>query len=420
MGRLTLNMLLSFAQFEREVTAERIRDKIAASKRKGLWMGGNVPFGYQADGRTLKINDAEADTIKALYNLYVELGSVREVKEETSLRGLRTRVRQRSDGRVTGGTPFGRGHLYHILSNPIYAGRIRHKREVFEGRHPAIIEPEIWEHVQDRLSNEASRSRGSTKGASTSLLAGKMFDETGDRLTPSHTKKNGRRLRYYISQRLVTGTRAEHLDAWRLPAEQLEALLAKVISGELAQPDLVMRLIKDVVATEIPSIVERLSSQSNPLASIALIERIDLEQGKLTARLNADRIAARIDTSSSRINEEALHFTSTFQTRRRGVELKLQLGNEPSNPDRVLVQNILVAQRWLGMIIDGTTFTEIAEAEGTSKRRVQDLVDLAMLEPSVIDQIARGDQPSGLTTDYLIRSGVPALWTDQQERFALL
>lgn len=176
MGRLTLNMLLSFAQFEREVTAERIRDKIAASKRKGLWMGGNVPFGYQADERTLKVDDVEAVTIKALYNLYVELGSVREVKEEASLRGLRTRVRQRTDGWVTGGTPFGLGHLYHILSNTIYAGRIRHKREVFEGKHPAIIEPELWEQVQTRLVTEASRSRGSTKGASTSRLAGKMFD----------------------------------------------------------------------------------------------------------------------------------------------------------------------------------------------------------------------------------------------------
>lgn len=193
-----------------------------------------------------------------------------------------------------------------------------------------------------------------------------------------------------------------------------------MISKELGRPDFAIRLIKDVGATEIPSIVGRLSKPSSPEASIALIDRIDLEQGRPRIQLDANRIAARIDTSSSRINPEALHFTSNFQTRRRCMELKLQLGTEPSDPDRVLMQNILLAQRWLGMILDGTTFTEIAAAEGTSKRRVQDLVDLAMLEPSLIDQIAQGDQPSGLTTDYLIRSGVPALWIGQQERFALL
>ncbi len=136
-------------------------------------------------------------------------------------------------------------------------------------------------------------------------------------------------------------------------------------------------------------------------------------------RLNADRIADRLDIAEMRIIPDALHFISDFQTRRRGVELKLQLGTEPSSPDRVLIQNIMLAQRWLGMIIDGKTFSQIATAEVTSKRRVQDVVDLAMLEPNLIDQIARGEQPCGLTTDYLIKSGVPALWADQQERFAL-
>lgn len=219
---------------------------------------------------------------------------------------------------------------------------------------------------------------------------------------------------------MVTGTREEHRDAWRLPAEQFEALLVKVVSKELNQSDITARLIKDVMATEIPSIIERLSKLSTPEASITLINRVDLEQGQLRIYLDADRIADRLEIAAMRIIPAALHFPSNFQTRRRGAELKLQLGTEPTNPDRVLVQNILLALRWLGMILDGITFTEIAEAEGTSKRRVQDVVDLAMLEPVLIDQIARGEQPSGLTTDYLIKSGVPALWADQQVRFALL
>ncbi len=184
MGRLTLNVLLSFAQFEREVTAERIRDKIAASKRKGLWMGGNVPLGYEADGRTLKIEPDEAKTIRALYDLYLEHGLIPVVKDRAEDLGLRSRERVRGAERVSGGKPFDRGHIHHILSNPIYAGRIRHKGQVYEGQHPAIIDPVAWDQVQQMLKDGAAKSRGTTRKATQSLLAGKLFDETGDRLTP--------------------------------------------------------------------------------------------------------------------------------------------------------------------------------------------------------------------------------------------
>ncbi|WP_170763693.1 recombinase family protein [Ruegeria lacuscaerulensis] len=194
--RVTLNVLLSFAQFEREVTAERIRDKIAASKRKGLWMGGNVPLGYQADGRTLKIDEEESATIRALYELYLEHQTILDVREGAEALGLRSRRRQRPGGRVTGGKFFDRGHIHHLLSNPIYAGRIRHKGQVFEGQHPAIIDPEVWSHVQQLLTDGAARERGVKQKAKQSVLAGKLFDETGDRLTPSHSRKNGKRLRY--------------------------------------------------------------------------------------------------------------------------------------------------------------------------------------------------------------------------------
>lgn len=148
MGRLTLNMLLSFAQFEREETAERIRDKIAASKRKGLWMGGSVPLGYDPNGRTLAINAAEAQTIRTLFDLYEELGTVRQVKEAADRMKLHTRARTSSTGQTTGGGPFDLGHIHHILTNPIYAGKIRHRRDVYEGQHMAIIDPERWDRIQ--------------------------------------------------------------------------------------------------------------------------------------------------------------------------------------------------------------------------------------------------------------------------------
>lgn len=213
MGRLTLNMLLSFAQFEREVTAERIRDKIAASKKKGLWMGGNVPLGYYPNGRTLTINTREAETVRAIYRLYQLHSSILKVVTKARHLKLQSKHRTTPSGKVKGGKPIDRGHIYHILTNPIYAGRIRHKKEVFDGQHPAIIDPEDWDEIQQRLSNRSGRKRGVKVAAHPSPLAGKLFDETGDRLTPSHSAKNGKRLRYYISRRLVIGKSKEHPDA---------------------------------------------------------------------------------------------------------------------------------------------------------------------------------------------------------------
>ena len=187
-------MLLSFAQFEREVTAERIRDKVAASKRKGLWMGGRVPLGYEKDERTLRINEAEAETVRTLYTLYRKHGTLRQVKAEADRLRLRTKQHFAADGTRTGGLPFRRGHLHCLLTNPLYAGRIRHQRRVYEGQHPSIIAPELWDAVQTQLQAGAAKPRRrTTKGrAAPSPLAGKLFDETGDRLTPSHTKKKKR------------------------------------------------------------------------------------------------------------------------------------------------------------------------------------------------------------------------------------
>ena len=420
MGRLTLNVLLSFAQFEREVTAERIRDKIAASKRKGLWMGGNVPLGYQADGRTLKFHEDEAATITTLYDLYLDLGIIREVKERAEDLGLRSRRRVRGAGRVSGGKPFDRGHIHHILSNTIYAGRIRHKGQVFEGQHPAIIEPALWEQVQKRLAGEAQKARGTSRKAKQSLLAGKLFDETGDRLTPSHSRKNGKRLRYYISHRLVKDRSQKHPDAWRLPAEQLEGLIADLLRDHLHRHDCTARLIRDLSASEVSAKSERLHAIGQPKHCLGLVERADLIPGTLTVRLNQGELARALDCDAGRINTDELVLTSPFRMRRRGVELKLHLGDAPPEIDRTLVQNIVKAQRWMAMIIEGKPFSEIAQAEGTSKRRVQDVVDLALLAPDVLDAISIGQQPDGLTSDYLIKSGVPASWAEQREQFANL
>ena len=195
MGRLTLNMLLSFAQFEREVTGERIRDKIAASKKKGMWMGGVVPLGYDVIERKLIVNGTEAETVRALFQLYVQYANVRLVKERADLHGLRTKRRKPNDGRRQGGEPFTRGHIYKLLSNPIYVGEIAHKGERHAGEHKAIIDRKTWDAVQEQLGRNAVDRHLNANAKAPSLLAGLLFDEDGNRMAPSHASKAGRRYR---------------------------------------------------------------------------------------------------------------------------------------------------------------------------------------------------------------------------------
>src|SRR5436189_221582 len=205
MGRLTLNVLLSFAQFEREVTGERIRDKIAASKKKGMWMGGNVPLGYDADERALVINPAEAETVRRIFALYRELRCVRRVKEEADRLGLRTKSRTAANGTKRGGKPFSRGHLYTLLSNPIYIGEIAHKGQLYPGQHPALINADTWAAVRDQLAANARDHRRKAHATEPSLLAGLLTDAQGERLTPSHAVKKGRRYRYSAPTALIPG-----------------------------------------------------------------------------------------------------------------------------------------------------------------------------------------------------------------------
>src|SRR5215470_8463533 len=179
MGRLTLNVLLSFAQFEREVTGERIRDKIAASKKKGLWMGGSPPLGYRASDRALVIDPAEAETVRRIFALYREHGCVRRVKDTADRLGLRTKRRTTANGAECGGAPFSRGHLYRILSNPIYTGRIAHKGQLYTGQQPALIDDETWTAVRDRLAAGAGAHRRRPKATEPSLLAGLLVDPQG-------------------------------------------------------------------------------------------------------------------------------------------------------------------------------------------------------------------------------------------------
>ena len=232
MGRLTLNVLLSFAQFEREVTGERIRDKIAASKKKGLWMGGQPALGYDVKDRKLVVNEAEAETVRMIFRRYLELGSVRELKASLDAEGVVSKRRTAADGSAYGGQAFSRGALYQMLQNRVYRGEIVHKGAAYPGEHPAIVDEDLWLRVQQKL--EANGVERQTRRAATGqahLLAGILFDAGGEPMTPTHAIKKGLRYRYYVSRRLITGVRAErerdHEVGQRLPATPLERLIVE-------------------------------------------------------------------------------------------------------------------------------------------------------------------------------------------------
>src|SRR3954462_3353951 len=218
MGRLTLNVLLSFAQFEREVAGERIRDKIAASKKKGWWMGGMPSLGYRVEDRKLIVIPAEAETVREIFGRYVALGSVRLLQQELEARGITSKSWTSSTGRHWGGKPIARGALYLLLQNRIYRGEIVHKEQHYPGEHQAIVDPELWELAQAKLAaNAVERSTGE-RAKNPSLLTGLLFDGDGNRMTPTHAVKNGRRYRYYVSHPLVPGTRATSPNGMRVPA----------------------------------------------------------------------------------------------------------------------------------------------------------------------------------------------------------
>ena len=412
MGRLTLNVLLSFAQFEREVTAERIRDKTAASKRRGLWMGGNVPLGYDPDGRTLRINPDEAETIRKIYDLYEHLRAMNPVRAEAERLGLRSKLRSAADGSTKGGVAMSRGQLHHILSNPIYAGRIRHKGKVFEGLHLPIIDPERWDQLQGRLSANAVKKRQSKQHRDPSPLAGKIVDEAGERLTPSHTKKGAKRYRYYISQKLVTGvTRADEKQrTWRVPAQALESAIASAVQKRIA------RLSDSINDQRFPGTETPVPDANHALV---VVQRVRIAPGNLTVDLTASQLQKLIGAELD-CDPDDLTIDLPFAERRRGVEMKLVVSNDAVEVDQKLLNNVALASDWYERLRKGESYEGIAAQAGTSKRRVQQIIDLALLAPDIVRDITNGTQPIGLTSDWCLRHDLPADWQAQRQRIATL
>ena len=340
MGRLTLNVLLSFAQFEREVTAERIRDKLAQSKAKGLWMGGYIPLGYTPNGRTLDIVPDEAQTVRRIFNLYDELGCLRLVERAAVEEGLRTKTREANDPKMRGGKSFSRGRIQNLLRNPLYIGKIRHKDIIHEGQHSGIVDDEVFKRAQEKLdaaSRRADKRRAGNPGKIVSPLAGKVFDDQGRRLTPSHTSRGSRRFRYYVSRDLIRKSGNTNVDGLRLPAKTLEDAVAASLSKYLSECQGELSAGQNTSVTEISKRTNTLEAlaKSDQETRLATIQKVVIEPGKLT--ITAELVRSDGD---ARADEELVTFVAPFTHRRRGVETKLILSDQAPTPDANLQKHL--------------------------------------------------------------------------------
>jgi DNA invertase Pin-like site-specific DNA recombinase len=431
MGRLTLNVLLSFAQFEREVTGERIRDKIAASKKKGMWMGGNAPLGYDAREGALVISAVEAETVRRIFALYREFGSVRRVKEEADRLGLQTKRRVTANGTERGGKPFARGHLYRLLSNPIYAGQITHKGQLFPGQHPALIDDETRTAVRDQLAANAGDHRHKVKSAEPSLLAGLLVDARGNRLTPSHAVKKGRRYRYYVSASLITETGTDRVQGWRLAAREIEEAVITILVEALSSPARLLdrfgtsgmsggqtRKMQARAARLVAALIG--SPEQRSPAIRELVDKIVVDEQTIIIRVRHGPLLDRPTSSAlDAPNDGAIELTAAVSIKRRGVGTRLVLldaqHNLPARCDPAMVKAIARGRAWFEELAGGRarSLQELAKRDGISRRYIRRLVGLAFLSPQVVEAILQGRQPVELTATRLTELDLPLGWAEQ-------
>jgi hypothetical protein len=423
MGRLTLNVLLSFAQFEREVTAERIRDKIAASKKKGLWMGGVVSLGYDVVDRKLIVNSGEAETVRTLFHLYQTLGTVRAVKEDADRLGLRTKARKPNNGSRAGGVPFTIGHLHKLLTNRIYIGEIAHKDQSYPGEHEPIVDHAVWDAVQ-------SRARG-TNEKCPGLLTGLLYDADGGRISPHHSSKQGRRYRYYIARDPDART------GWRLPAKAIETAVLDGVAGFVSDPHRLIDALGPAAtpAQEIEAICARARQLRKDLQAagpadqramlLDLVGRIEVTQHRIRIVVRMSLLRHRLgisepDQPAADPGAPTMNLDLPVTFKRRGVETKLIIaGAEATSaaPDRALIAAVTSANRWFAELKTGAAHSiqDLAARHKVDKGDISRILPLAFLAPDIVAAILDGRQPVELTAYRLKRlRELPRLWSEQR------
>ncbi len=397
MGRLTLNVLLPFAQFEREVTGERIRDKIAASKQKGMWMGGPVPLGYRLEDRKLVIEPSEAETVRMIFDRYVELRSMQKLVEDLVAKGVRTKQRTYKSGKVVGGIPFGKGMLGNFLKNPLYTGRVKHNDQIYDGEHEAIIPVELFEQVQQIFKENGQEWRLGRKAKNPSLLTSLLTDPDGRPMTPEHSAKGSRRYRYYVTRykpHEKTGT------PWRVPAGELDRAAIRLFGQWLRSAS--NDGADDIVARN--ALADRLGSQTILEQRQALLD--------LDMRFELGAEALRILDKGGKIE---LSLPARIVT--HGPERRLAIppdGSDASSPpDPALMRLIAQAMAAQQMVLKGSEDPSVA---GYSKRYLWQLLRISWLAPDIISAIVEGRHPAGLTGRRLLRAAqLPLKWSEQRE-----
>jgi DNA invertase Pin-like site-specific DNA recombinase len=436
MGRLTLNMLLSFAQFEREIAGERIRDKIAASKAKGMWMGGNVPLGYDVKDRKLVVNEADAATVRMIFKRYAELGSVSLLKAELDARGVVSKRREGAQGKLSGGKPFSRGNLYLMLQNRLYRGEISHKDKIHPGQHEAIIDDALWQTVQDILSTKrVDRSLG-VGAEEPSLLAGLIFDTGGGRLSPTHAVKKGKRYRYYISAALIAGKRDDQPKGRRIPAGDIEGLvldrLRALFASEAEVIEAVVPLGLDAPAQraligrskELAERWTRLTSFERRELVHELITQVDVDDHEILLHLDraaVPTVALQRGFPPANPASAAPPFVLSIlaSLRRAGKGVRLVIGDGAANAvDSGLASLLARAMATQAMLFCGHDNSVEAMAARLGARRdyLAVLLRLSYLSPDIVRAILAGEHPLELTPTRLIAlsRALPHDWREQK------
>jgi site-specific DNA recombinase len=408
MGRLTLNVLLSFAQFERELIGERVRDKIAASKRRGLWVGGPVPLGYAAVNKKIMVVPAEAKAVRTIFARYLALGSIRTLADELDRQGIHSKRRRLSNGRSVGGKRFGVGALAHLLKNPFYIGEVVYRGEVHRGQHEPILESALFEAVQAKLAAQVTARRCRLRG-SPAMLTGRLFDAGGNRMSPTHTNRDGARYRYYVSQAVLQGKPPSAGLVGRVPAAEIEAFVIAALRKHL----------------NASGSGEQLPDNDRDLLERHL-ERVTLKPNHIELRLRQSGEAAQADNDSSaahiaNVATMTIPWTSSVPAAVKGI-IHVPAHNTPIRPSRrdTLLIAIAKARNWVDELADGQLggFAVLARREGKLERHIRLLLPLAFLSPRIVAGLLDGTAPAGLTITALARA-LPWSWAEQERRVGL-
>jgi site-specific DNA recombinase len=409
MGRLTLNVLLSFAQFEREVTSERIRDKIAASKRKGLWVGGNLPLGYEMKDGKIAIVEEEAELVRSIFRRYLELGSVNELLRDLRKRNIRTKIRQLSTGAMRGGIPFGRGTLYYVLGNHFYIGEVKYKNEILPGEQPPIMDRALFEAVRQKSLAQWSH-RTVVRNKSEHLLAGLLFDDAGHRMIPTHATKAGVRYRYYASIPVLHGEAktASAGSISRVPAADVE--------------DAIVKSLEEHLAARQDSSTSSVARLGNREALARLVARIVVHMDRLVVRFKSDQTDGASDCSDDQLLTVPWQKPSSKRARR--ILLPHNASRSSTRPEQFerrarLVSAIARGRRWLDDVVSGrvTTVAELCVREKCSVRQVNMTMSLALLAPNLVRAAVEGRLPRGIGIERL--RDPPTEWSRQFEALGL-